>query len=747
MFDSVSFTVLALGEVILILVIVISLLLILNAKHRQRQRLLIEEYRKLRQNVHIALHSGNSEQLDPLAQGSASPDPIEIFLTNASQESLTRYGKITQTTLPRLSPELPFSAKVAALRYFYTLAEIAIRKKKTTHDEGWMLFEKQLAEIVRWIIAPKKLTPNAPNNRLRLLQEKLDVLKPFETENIKLHKQLKQALTKQKRLEQYQRDSKEALEKLQKIIGVLQLANSYKSDNINDKVEDALNLSTPDQPWPAAEKSYDASIHNLNNIADISERKNSLVKRMVDELPDSYQDLTAEQRKKMEFSIRLLEKDLVKSDHHITNLQKELKAAKASMMEQPPVISEKPITPYNRYSPGKENFLHPIPLQQPETNLPAPAEDSLKIVDTIAPKEEQPDTSNTWVKQGGHQRTLAEIEHLRTNNQSQRNIIIDLEKELRSLRQAMNETSDEDEKASKGKDIARLERLVKECEHCIEILESEVDLLHKQLQQTTSVAVPEKKPEYEVEQLNKELETISNKLQSTIKRYSETSILNRFANDALACTGISDLAKVLIKAVKELHISAGFYLNSTLGQAEFFAGNSFTPAEQNIVKQPNATAPVAYLNEGILFAKPKLHLMLRNPPDDDDEQLQLENTLSNMINIAAAQIEHLEVNTTWQRQTRNLDAWVDETKRQLTDLDIQYAYQSEESRRIVDSLIKELTRTINTMEITGNTRTVFDNTVSECNQRLALLLDSGKTLDHNSSQLIAKLDNLRAHKL
>src|SRR5690606_4742054 len=105
--------------------------------------------------------------------------------------------------------------------------------------------------------------------------------------------------------------------------------------------------------------------------------------------------------------------------------------------------------------------------------------ETLKIIRTTEAADEQPGiTPNDWISQGGHQRTLTEIQLLRDNNQSQRNMIVVMESELNTLRHAMNETTDEEEKAEKGKDIDRLERLVKECEYCIETLESEVDLLY-----------------------------------------------------------------------------------------------------------------------------------------------------------------------------------------------------------------------------------------------------------------------------
>lgn len=741
MFDSLPFTTLIMGEIIFLLSVITVLMWLVIRKQRQRHQFLLEEYRKLRQHNHSVFQTGDLIELDVNAP--VNGDPVNKFLSDAMNDSLARYRKTAQANLPRLSPELPFSAKVAALRYLYSKAEFETRQQQTVRGEHWMQFEKRLADIARWIASPKKLSKPLPNNRIRLLQEKIDVLAPFEKENERLHRKLTTAEDRYAHLVEYERDSKATLAKMQSIIQALQMANAYKGQNIDQRIKDALQPIDRDIHWSPSHQSYQNTVIQLDNIADISERKYSLVRKMVDELPFAYTDLNDTQRQKMNNAIRALEIDLAKSDHHITNLQKELKAAKESMKKPEIVIEARPVTPFNKYAPGKEMLVHPLPQDIPISAEAASGEETLTIIHSGSIEDEpKPELPNDWVSSGGHKRTLAEIEQLRTNNQSQRNIILDLEKELRSLRKSMHETTDEDEKEDKSKDIERLERLIKECEYCIETLESEVDLLHEQLQQSSHPDVEQSKPQEEVEKLNRELESISSKLQHTIKQHTQTSIINRLAVEALSTKTLEDLSKLLIKAIKDLNITAGFYLQSQAGNAEYYTGNKFTPAEQKLLRQPGNVAAVAYLNEGILFARPKAHVLLRNPPDDDDEQLQLENTLSNIVSIISGQIDHKETHNQLQKQSRKLDAWVAETKKQLQQLDIQYAYQSEESRRIVNNLSDELKRPMEMLEISDSTRLVFDNAISECNQRLHVLLDNGKMIDHTASKLIASLDNL-----
>lgn len=744
MFDSLPFTTLVMGEIIFLLSVTAVLMWLVIRKQRQRHQFLLEEYRKLRQHNHSVFQTG--EFTEPDVTAPANNDPIDQFLAAAMNDSLVRYRKTAQANLPRLSPELPFSAKIAALRYLYSKAEFETRKQQTVREEHWMQFEKRLVDIARWIAAPKKLSKPLPNNRIRLLQEKIDVLAPFEKENGRLQKKLAAAEARYTHLVEYERESKETLAKMQNIIQALQMANVYKGGNIDQKIKDMLQPIDRDNQWTPSHQSYQNSVTQLDNIADISERKYSLVRKMVDELPFAYNDLNDTQRQKMNDSIRALELDLAKSDNHITNLQKELKAAKESMRKPAIAIASeaRPVTPFNKYAPGKEMLVHPLPQDTPHPAETTSSEETLKIVHNGTPEDDsKPELPNDWVSGGGQKRTFAEIEQLRTNNQNQRNIILDLEKELRGLRKSMHETTDEVEKEDKSKDIGRLERLIKECEYCIETLESEVDLLNEQLKQSAQPHTEQIKPQEEVEKLNRELENISNKLQHTVKQHSQTSIINRFAVDALSAHTLEELSKLFIKAIKDLNITAGFYLQSQAGNAEYYTGNKFAPSEQKLLRQPGNVAAVAYLNEGILFARPKAHLLLRNPPEDDDEQLQLEHTLSNIVSIISGQIIHMDTNNQLQKQSRKLDTWVTETKKQLQQLDIQYAYQSEESRRIVNNLSNELKHSMEMLEISNSTRLVFENAIGECNQRLHLLLDSGTMIDKTASKLVESLDSFR----
>lgn len=741
MFESFSFTTLLLSETILILVIVLTLLLLYLLRQRKLYRRLLDEYLKLRQIVPV---DQDAEQLEsvlfqaPPAPDSSVPDPVAIYLEQARAEALARYKKIAQASIPRLAPELPFSAKVAALRFLYAEVEAENYRGSASLHGRWMALERKLAEVVRWIGQEKRNERPQRNHRLRLLQERIDVLKPFETENARLKKQLAMAKARQQRFEQFQTDARQIIARLEKTIRTLRRTGSTEKESA-ETIQRRYRHFSPEQHLDEAEVAHNKSIGQLDNITNISDQKSVLLRRIADELHISYADITPEQRAKLENAIKSLELDLLKSDHHIATLKKELKNTRDNFDRQPLVITAKP----------KVNEP-PLDLDQFRTDSPSPLqkaeqiEDVLRVIHTnLAQSEDALSQSMNQRNGEGHERTLAEIQKLRMNNQNQRNMIIDLEKELRLLRREARDTDDEATTTARNEDINRLERLVKECEYCIETLESEVDLLHMQMEEgQNKKSTPTPPIEPDIVKLNQELETVSNMLQETVKQHQQTSITNRFTLDILTCDSVEAVARRLIQTIKDLHIVVGFILRSSLGQAEYYAGNHFNAQEKQLIKKAPSGQNIGYLNEGILFTNKHLHLMLKNPPNVDDEQSSLELTLVGLINIAAERLRLLELAAVLGNQEKTLSMWINDTRHHLSELDTQYAFQTEEGRKVINNLVSELKRATEMIDMSPSARIVFDNAIDECQDRVGMLLESAKIMDKDFSRLFADLDKI-----
>jgi chromosome segregation ATPase len=740
MFDSMKLETLLLAEGVLILLIICALLLFYALKQRELHRHILEEYRKLRHSIALGDdHSKPGKNAPADTSTLSTTDHVAQFLAQANEQALERYKKITHATVPRLGADLSFSAKVAALRYLYSEAEAEIHRQPPSLHCRWMTLERKYADIVRWIGQPTASQKPQRNQRLRLLQERIDALKPFEDENARLVRKLSIAIKRQATLEEQLKEGQQTILNMQKTIRTLQRNAPSVADTPEQKRQQYLHYSRQEHLDDAV-IAHDQGLGQLNSISDISNQKSSLLRKISDELHITFANISTEQRQKLEDVIKTLEKDLLQSDQHISNLKKELKTTRDNIPRQPFIIAGK--TNQTAVQPNIENFYtQSLTPEQKADKI----EEVLKVVHTkLAENEENLRPSESDEHWSGHKRTLAEIQNLRQNNQNQRNMIIDLEKELRALRREALETDDEKVSEEKYRDITRLEKLVKECEHCIETLESEVDLLHMQLQESQAKApVPVETPiAPDILRLNQELETVSGKLKETVKQYQKTHSINQFTLDILTCNAVETIARRLIQAIKDLNIIAGFSLRSTLGHAEYYVGDHFSAQDKIRVKKASSDTAIGYLNEGILFANKYIHLMLKSPPDDDADQSILERTLTSLINIAAERIQHLEAEQSLTNNAQNLGGWVSDIKHHLNKIDMQHAHQTEESRRVVENLIKELNHATEMIDMSGSARIVFENAISECRDRIAMLMESGKNTDDDFSRLLEDLDKV-----
>src|SRR5690606_20830231 len=235
--------------------------------------------------------------------------------------------------------------------------------------------------------------------------------------------------------------------------------------------------------------------------------KHSALQSITDNLPYMHKGQATEQQRKLEKIINALERDLLVSDKQVAHLQNLLKATRDSVKAEL-MTANTPVTPFNQYSPSK--------LKAIDSRSAPLTKDILTIIHN-SEKRKTENLPSAWDIQDRRQQTLAEIEQLRLNNQNQRNMIIDLDKELRRLRSALHDSADKPESLEIPKDIERLERLVNECENYIEKLEHQVDSLHHQFiadsnetPTPATVPVPNEEPQ-------QELQAISHQLRRTIK--------------------------------------------------------------------------------------------------------------------------------------------------------------------------------------------------------------------------------------
>ncbi|WP_024460314.1 hypothetical protein [Marinimicrobium sp. LS-A18] len=718
MLDSLTLTTIILGELVFLLSLGCALLGVLLVRERRHQKKIMAAYQRLRNTV----RTERAQNRAPPEESSAG-DAVADYLLRVKSEARDRYRNITQTNLPRLTPEHPFNAKIAALRFLFTEAEERAYRKEKASGDAWVLLEKQLYDIARWVVDRQDSKPGRQrNNQVKLLQQRVEKLKGFEKQARDLQRKLELNRLKREELEQLQDENRLTIEKLQKINDALSLSGDADAEGLRRQLRDIMDSDARPLVAPPERR-----LTNIEHFSADNQRLNSELAR---ELRAYNAEFPDNQSEHLEQSIKRLEAELFRSEQHIRELKQQRSSAEAESQ-----------TSANEADPHQDS---PREQTQQRAESMEQIEETLRVIHTNMADSSQ--ALNVASGSGGQSPySLAEIQQLRHNNTRQRNLIVDLEGEMRRLRDTIPHTEDDNERAQQTEKLFKLERLVKECEHCILALESEVDLLYTQLKEREQRQAQSSGPtdeEVSLEQLQSELSAMANRLEDVLLNSERDSILSQFAQASVRVQSIEELARCVISALKRGQLIAGFYLQSKLGHAEFFPAKQFSERERAMIRRTTISQNVAYLNEGIMFASDHMHLLLKDPHADELELQKTEQLLQALMDITGARVDSLEIEHTGQHQRRYLQDWSDGAHNTLVNMEIRYAYQVEETLRLVDSLVEQMQKACSVLEASEATRAVIDNALSECQHRIRNLMTQDDSIDEGCTWLLSHLDEL-----
>lgn len=677
-----SLSLLILGEVIIVLLV---LLLMAGLYIRTQKKLLQKQLESLRKIKELQEERVREYEIADRQPASAGPTLADYFYRNL-QDSQSRYEKHTQATLPKIDPSQAFSAKVAALRFIYLTAEKEVYEERGLTHAGWNLFERKLADIVRWFGKPETRRQEVRSNRTRLLQERIDALKPFEEECKTLQRRLEQSRRRQKQLETFQRESRETISNLQKMIANLQAASR---EGISGS------LFAPDNP----EKQVDS----MNQM---SRRKAKMLQGLRDELNHHQSHIPQDVRQRMESSIKMMEMELIKSDQYIANLKKELNEAKGRSATQD-------------YLDAAKSATH---------------------------------------EQAERAKVMAEIHQLRENNRLQRELIVKLDSEIAALRDSLLTVEDEESRRAKEAEVVRLERLVRDCQNCIETLESQVDNLYMQLHERHVDALDTVEGEVfsdelvngqsadegdntegragEMANASEELEAMAKEMENIIFQYRQSHALNRLVQELFTQPDLAGVANCVVQFLNEFQVAAGFCLRSGLGGLEYFPDGLFDQNQKELMCSFAINEPVFYLDDTTLFSSGRINLMLV----PSGEKMPHESVIAGLVKIVDGFIDRMESGGVDKQREEKMDAWVESTKTQLADLDIQYAYQLEENKKAFNHFMAELRQSYHLLDLKGSGLVLLDNAINEYEQRMYLIMNSGDVIDREITRIVDNID-------
>ena len=702
MLESLNLITIILAELLFIVTLVCGLLVLGLRQARKQHRALLLAYEKLRQKQAPPAAPQNP---DPDHQ-TARNDPVADYLQQQAQAAQERYHSITTAKLPKLSSSQELGANLAALRYLYCRAEAQAYRKQKNLGNLWVTLEKELHDILQWVsdrqerdlIKQKNRELKLLQNQARMLRERLAKLEPLRTDKARLERRLTLKQVKQEELEQRHSESQKTIDKLRRMNRHLTL----QADQENHSPAALRQVFTDD--WAnEASAAYQQQIIKISQFSEENQRLGSDLTRGVKQYLDIYPTPREQQLKE---TIQKLEAELYHSHSHLKALTKNNSEGKVSKIE-----------------------------------------DSLKGIHSNLTE------STISLYQGLDEGTkrdhsLAEIQQMHHNNQRQRQLIVELEKEMHELRVSLPGIENASERDQQTRELERLERLLQESQHCTVALESQVDMLFNQLHEqqalaSSSSADIEARTQDSLVQMEHQLEVMSDRLQDTLLKSWQSRLVRQFALESLSAETLEQLARLLAKLLQNAELTSGFVIQSTrLGQAGYFPGKHFTTRERRLVQHTKQSTEVGYLNEGILFVSNHLKLLLKNPPEENQELTHTEELLKALCGLANNRVQTLELRQVSQHQGQTMNDWVQEAHRGLLNLDIAYAYEAEETMRLVKACMRQVREASQWQNLSKASKLVIDNALQECEVQIKQLFNRSDGVGPNCETLMKHLDAL-----
>ena len=132
--------------------------------------------------------------------------------------------------------------------------------------------------------------------------------------------------------------------------------------------------------------------------------------------------------------------------------------------------------------------------------------------------------------------------------------------------------------------------------------------------------------------------------------------------------------------------------------------------------------------------------MVTNLPDDNERKVQIRDNLALLMNIANSEVQRLESNEISQRQKQTLEKLLNATQQELSHIDVQQSYQTNEFHLVLNKLLKEVHNISQSNDLPKTMQKLINNVIRETQERSALLLASGSLVTDGFSQLIDSLN-------
>lgn len=627
-------------------------------------------------------------------------------LTQARDMSIARYKANNNGHYPKIHANATDTENIAALRSLYLTAECEAFSMPLNSSKQWSHLERALKSLLPRpnISDLAQNEPSEKDQKIALLQERLSSLKNSDKKLQQKCHQLEMAEHKVGRLEERNKSMLEGLNRIRQINRSLYLVNEPDNQSKWMKVEEF----DEDNSLHFALENLSNAQNSLDLLNQANDKKFEIAGNIIDDICNNDESTDA-----LKHKLKNLQDHLEKSQSEIGSLTHEIETLKRGVKK--------------------------------DSNTSAERENPDVITETV-----YCDPNDELLSCSRKDQTLKQVHLLQNNNSEQRQMITDLRRDISILEDELQSdpklTKEEiDEKTEK---IEKLESLIRECDHCILALESEVEMLYNQLaniedQKQLEENAKNINEQQEIERLNQELEQITDMMNNTMTLYGDQSIITQFSMESAEAKTSKDILIALDSAARNMKITPAIAIRTKSGNCQLAPQSHFN--ENDIAALNSTTQPIQgnhyQANDKEFFWNSYLSIAIADIPDTSKRSKQIIDNLSLLINIATSEIERIDNIETSAQQQKTLKDLLKATKEELTNIEIQQSYQANEFHLVLNALLKEVYTVSKSNELPQKMRVLLNNIVKETNERSAMLFASGSMVTKGYTELIETLES------
>jgi predicted nuclease with TOPRIM domain len=329
-----------------------------------------------------------------------------------------------------------------------------------------------------------------------------------------------------------------------------------------------------------------------------------------------------------------------------------------------------------------------------------------------------------------------ELAHLKSMNDEQKGLINKLKDEILSY---SNGGEKPDEKI-----LPRLEQMLKESETCIEMLEKELSLVVKELNEKSILLaqpdnqVPENEGAEEIKELKQQLDDTNSMTMTLMSANGDQSNIISFARNSISCSSLDLLAEEILKIVSSYGLEGSLQMRAKK--------DKLNKSENDLISQAHMTlleddlGGERFLEEGsrLVIRTDKISLLILGmPKDDPDVFARYRDSLAIILELATDSMSSIEDEDAMREQEQVLKKIISTTQTTLENVERQFKEQAEQSELIITSMTDVLGNPTFVKEMNVSFRPIYQGIVEETKERFDKLHKETAAVDESFSQIIS----------